>query len=91
MPKEGTMDWFDDFENDDAFEDEFDQVPEMDDPPDGDSECDAEPNQAESQGDGFTATDAFFLGSAMGFGYEEGLRERKRRKRKRFSDDDDSE
>ena len=38
--------------------------------------------------DDFTAKDAFFLGCAMGFGYEEGLRERKRRKRKRFSDDD---
>ena len=82
------MDWFDDF---DDFEDEYDADAEMDDPFDGDSECDAEPNQAESQGDGFTTEDAFFLGSAMGFGYEEGLRERKRRKRKRFSDDDDSD
>ena len=40
----------------------------MDDPFDGDPECDAETNQAESQGDGFTARDAFFLGSAIGFG-----------------------
>jgi hypothetical protein len=61
---------------------------EMDDPFDGDSECDAEPNQAESQNVDFTARDAFFLCSAIGFGYEEGSRERQRRKRNRFSDDD---
>ena len=42
------MDWFDDF---DDFEDEYDADTEMDDPLDGDSECDAEPNQAESQDD----------------------------------------
>ena len=60
----------------------------MDDPLDGDSECDAEPNQAESQDDDFTTEDAFFLGSAIGFRYEEGLRKQKRRKRKSFSDDD---
>ena len=79
------MDWHDDF---DDFEDENDPETEMDDPFDGDSECDAEPNQAESPGDDFTARDAFLAGGAIGFGYDEGLRERKRRKRKRFSDDD---
>jgi hypothetical protein len=84
MPKEETMDWFDDFDND-AF---MDEDTEMDDPLDSDSEYDAELDQTESQGDGFTTRDAFFLGSAMGFGYEEGLRERIRRKRKRFIDDD---
>ena len=72
----------------DDFDDEFDADTEMDDPLDGDSECDAESNQAESQGDGFTARDAFFLGSAIGFGYEEGLRARRRKKRNRFVDDD---
>ena len=46
-------------------------------------------NQAESQDDvEFTAKDAFFLGSAIGFGYEEGLRSRRRKKRNRFVDDD---
>jgi hypothetical protein len=84
MPKEGTMDWFDDL---DDFDDEYDADTEMDDPLDGDSECDAELNQTESQGDGFMAS-AFIAGAAMGFAYEEGLRERKRRKRKRFIDDD---
>ena len=80
------MDWFDDF---DDFEDEYDADTEMDDSLDGGSECDAEPNQAESQDDDdFTAEDAFFVGGAIGFGYEEGSRERKRRKRKRFSDND---
>ena len=82
------MDWYDDFENDDSFEDEYDADTEMDDSLDGDPECDAELDQAESQDDDFTIEDAFFLGSAMGFGYEEGLRERKRRKRKMFRDDD---
>ena len=85
MPKEGTMDWFDDF--DDSFEDEYDADAEMDDPFDGGSECDAELDQTESQGNGFMAS-AFFLGSAMGFGYEEGLRSRGRKKRSRFVDDD---
>ena len=40
----------------------------------------------------FTATDAFFIGGAMGWAYEEGLTERheskKRRKRKRDDYDD---
>jgi hypothetical protein len=85
MPKEGTMDWFDEF---DDFEDEYDADTDMDDSLDDDSECNAEPNHAESQDDEFTARDVFFLGSAIGFGYEEGSKERKWRKRKRFRDDD---
>jgi len=35
----------------------------------GDTELDEKPIDAESQGDEFTAKDAFFLGGAMGFGY----------------------
>ena len=77
------MDWYDDF---DDFDDENDADTEMDDSLDSDSECDAELDQTESQGDDFTARDAFFAGGAIGFGYDEGLRERKRRKRKRFRD-----
>ena len=87
------MDWFDD------FDDEYDAEMEMEDQLDGDSECDAKPNKAESQGDDLTAKDepcddkltayeAAILGGAMGFAYEQGLIERKRRKRKRVSDDD---
>ena len=34
----------------------------------------------ESEDDEFTRKDAFLLGGAMGWGYEEGLEERKRRK-----------
>ena len=79
------MDWYDDFDNDDFIDEET----EMDDPFDGDSECDAELDQTESQDDDFTAKDAFLVGGAIGFGYEEGSRERKRRKRKRFRDDSD--
>ena len=84
------MDWYDDYDVEDTFDDEYDADTEMDDPLDGDAECDAELVQTESQDDDkFTAKDAFFLGSAIGFGYGEGLRERRRRKRKRFSDDSD--
>jgi hypothetical protein len=88
----------DDFEDDydesesmeeNSFEDEYDANTEMDDSFAVDSECDNEPDQAEPQKDDFTAKDAFILGGAMGWAYEEGLRERKRRKRKRFSDDSD--
>ena len=67
----------------------------------GDGQCHAQsvsrdrrPNSPYHPGDccrrasaGFTARDAFILGGAMGFAYEEGLNEQKRRKRKRFRDD----
>jgi hypothetical protein len=62
---------------------------EMDEPFTDDAELKDKPDQAESQDDEFIVKDAFFLGGAMGFAYEEGLRERKRRKRKRFRDDSD--
>ena len=61
----------------------------MDDPFNCESDLDDEPDNAESQDDDFTAKDAFILGGAMGFAYDEGLSERKRRKRKRLSDDSD--
>jgi len=48
----------------------------------GNSEFDNELVQTESEGDEFKARDAFILGGAMRFAYEEGLRERKRRSRK---------
>ena len=100
-------DFFDDFEDDfdngdcmddDPFEDGLDGDAENDDPFDGESGLDDKPDQAESQDDDLTL-DPFILGGAMGFAYEEGLRERKRRKRllkeqskwrkrKKFSDSD---
>lgn len=83
-------DYFDDFDGDDFIDmDSLEDSPEaeMDEP------CDAEPEEghddSESQDDDFTAKDAFFIGGAMGFAYEECLNERKRRKRKRFNDDSD--
>ena len=88
---------FDDFDNDydegqpmgeDSFEDKLEE--EMDERFTGDTELDDESIEAESQDDDFTAKDAFILGGAFGFGYEEGLRARKRRKRKRLSEDDSS-
>jgi len=48
---------------------------------------DNEPTEDESQDKGFSTKDAFILGGATGFGYEEGRRKRKRRKRKMLSDD----
>jgi len=84
-------DFFDDFDDfgengftdDDSFEDSLEG--KMDEP------FADEPDKAESQDDDLTV-DPFILGGAMGFAYEEGLRERrdrKRRKRKKFSDDSD--
>jgi len=78
----------DDFKDADSYEDSFDDDMESAEQFDDDSDLDGESDNAESKDD-FTAKDAFFLGGAMGFGYEEGLRERKRRKRKSFSDDSD--
>jgi hypothetical protein len=73
------------------FEDDFDSDDfadtEMDESIDCKSENDGEPGGSESEGDEFTTKDAFFIGGAMGFAYEEGLKERKWRKRKRLSDD----
>jgi hypothetical protein len=92
---EDFVDDFDDFDDDydegesmgeDSFEDKLEE--EMDEMFTEDVEPDDEPIEAESKDDDFTAKDAFVLGGAFGFGYEEGLRERKRRKRKPFSDDE---
>ncbi|MBC8391554.1 MAG: hypothetical protein H8E17_03175 [Deltaproteobacteria bacterium] len=40
---------------------------------------DNEPDETDSHDDGFTAKDAFFVGSIVGNAYEEGLDERRRR------------
>ena len=69
----------DDSVNEDSFEDNLEA--EMDEPLTGDAELEGEPIEAESEDYDFTVKDAFFLGGAMGFGYEQGLRERRRRKR----------
>jgi len=79
-------DFFDDFD-DDFFENSFEEDIEMSEPFDGDSMQEDEPEQTDSKDSEFTARDAFFLGSAFGWAYEEGLTEQKRRKRKKFSDD----
>ena len=54
-----------------------------------DTEPENETDNPESMDDDFTAEDAFIIGVAFGFGYEEGLRERKRKKRKKYIDDSD--
>jgi len=79
-------DFFDNFDDDfdemdeDSFEESFEEELEIDDTLEGVTELDDEPEQAESEEDKFTAKDAFLLGGAMGFAYEEGLEEGKRRK-----------
>jgi hypothetical protein len=74
-----------DFMDDDSFEDDLEAG--MDEPYAGDSEFEVKSDQTESKDDDLTV-DPFFIGGAMGYAYEQGLRERKRRKRKRFRDED---
>ncbi len=76
-----------DFMDEDFFEDNLEEDLEIEEPFDGDPEFDDDPYETDSKDFDFTARDAFFLGSAFGWAYEEGLRERKQRKRKKFSDD----
>ena len=73
-------DFFDDFDDGDSFEDSFDEDFEAENLLDDDSEIEGETTGDDINNDDFTAQDAFFLGSAMGWAYEEGLEERKRRK-----------
>ena len=79
-------DFFDNFDDDfdemdeDSFEESFEEEVEIDDTLEGATELDDEQDNVESEEDKFTAKDAFLLGGAMGFAYEEGLEEGKRRK-----------
>ena len=82
------LDDFDDggFMDDDSFEDSFDENYETEDSFDDDPEIVDEPDE-----DVFSAKDAFFLGVAMGFAYEEGLEEAERRKLEKKMRDKDCE
>lgn len=79
-------DYFDDFDDgdftdDDSFEDSSDENFEAEDSSfDEDPAMDNEPDEADSHEDDFNAKDAFILGGAMGWAYEEGLEEAERRK-----------
>lgn len=84
-------DWddFDDFEdddliNEDSFEDQFEEF--TDDLDDSDDESAPD----DSEFDELNARDAFFLGGAMGFAYEEGLEERRHRQLLRRKDKKES-
>jgi hypothetical protein len=82
---------YDDF--DDFDEDGFmDEDPFNDDDDGHDDHFADNPLEGEHGSDEFTATEAFFLGGAMGWAYEEGidegLRRARRRKRRRDADDD---
>jgi len=88
-------DIFDDFDgfgengfmDDDSFEDSLEG--DLDEPYTADNEPEDGLDEAESKHNDFTARDAWVVGGAMGYAYEEGLNERKRRKRKRYSDESD--
>ena len=70
------MDFEDDYNDYEDFEGDEDFTP-WDDAQSEDTMPD------ESGCDTFTATDAFFIGGAMGWAYEEGLDEERRKSRKR--------
>ncbi len=77
-------DEFDDGEymDDNQLEDGLEENLEIDELLAGDTGFDDKPDRAESRDGEFTAKDAFIIGGATGYAYEEGLRERKRRKQK---------
>jgi hypothetical protein len=74
------------FMDDDSFDDRLGG--EMDEPFTDDTETEVRTDDAESLENDFTAKDAFIIGGAMGFGYSEGLKERKKKRRKRLGDND---
>ena len=78
------MNFFGDY---DDFEDEFPEDMEMDEGFEDEPVPESDLDETESQDGDFTARDAFLIGGAMGFAYEEGLRSQKPKKRKKFEDD----
>ena len=71
----------DDYFDDDYFEDEFDDGLDDGFEMTEDSTInDGAEIENDSPKDDFTTEDAFYLGTMMGFAYEEGLEERRRRK-----------
>lgn len=77
--------FFDDFDEGEFvdgndFEDKFDENCEPENCFEDDQDVPDEPDGAESQDNGFSAKEAFMLGVALGWGYEEGLEESERRK-----------
>ena len=86
-------DYFDDFDDfgengfmdDDSFEDSLEG--EMDEPFTRDTDRDDERDPVESKDGEFTASDAFMVGGAMGYAYDEGRRKRKWREHKKPCDE----
>ena len=79
----------DDYYEDDFFDEgDFDENFESEDSLDDDPEMGDEPDKADSHED-FTTRDAFILGGAMGWAYEEGIDEAKRRKLEKKMQDDE--
>ena len=81
---------FDGYFMDDDFEDDYDEDHEefdIEESANNDPALEGDSNEEEPEGDGFDAENAFFVGSLLGFAYEDGRRER--RKRRKNSDSDD--
>ena len=69
------------FMDDDQFEGSLKDDIEMDEQRSDGSDCDDSPEDTESEKDDFTVKDAFIVGGAIGYSYEEGRSNRKRKKR----------
>ena len=82
-------DFFDDFDGefmDDDIEEDLDES-EVEDSVNDDSALEGDSNEEESEGERLDAENAFFVGSLLGFAYEEGrLREEKRKRKNADSD-----
>jgi len=89
-------DFFDDFDegmfmDGDDFEDQFDENCEPEDVFEEGPESAGEPEETESQEDGFSGREAFMFGVAMGWAYEEGLEAAERKRiEKTIKDDEDN-
>ena len=90
-------DFFDDFDGefiDGEFEDDYDGDHEefdIDESVNNDPALEGDSNEEESEGDRFDAENAFFVGSLLGFAYEEGRLREEKRKRKNADSDDTSD
>lgn len=86
-------DFFDDFDEGmfmggDDFEDNIEDNCEQEDSVDDDPKMANEPGEADSLEDSFSASEAYFFGTAIAFGYEEGMEEAERRRLEKKVEDD---
>jgi len=90
-------DFFDEFNGDsmdDDYDDDYDEDHEefdVEESVNDDPAFEGDSNEEEPEGDGFDAENAFFVGSLLGFAYEEGRLREEKRKRKNADSDDPSD